>query len=87
MASTKPRSPKDKQPPPPEPPIIHLLGVDYFVFWDALPIGASFFLPSIATTAQVVEALAPVEEATTMTFAVHTRVEYGRYGTRVWRIQ
>ena len=66
--------------------MIHITGVDYFVYWDALPVGASFFLPSIATTAQVVAALEPVEQALNMTFAVHTRVEYGRYGTRVWRI-
>ena len=84
LVSTKQRLSK---PPKPEPPIIHLTGVDYFVHWDALQIGASFFLPTIATTAQVLEVLAPIEEALTMTFAVHTRVEYGRYGTRVWRIQ
>lgn len=86
MASTNRPSPKDKQKQPPEHPVIHITGVDYFVYWDALPVGASFFLPSIATTAQVVAALEPVEQALNMTFAVHTRVEYGRYGTRVWRI-
>lgn len=87
----EPRSVSTKQrlskPPKPEPPIIHLTGVDYFVHWDALQIGASFFLPTIATTAQVLEVLAPIEAELDMTFAVHTRVEYGRYGTRVWRIQ
>ena len=86
MASTKPRSPKGKQKPP-EHPVIHLVGVDYFVYWDALPIGASFFLPTIATRAQVAAALQPVEHALSMSFAIHTRVEYGRYGARVWRIQ
>lgn len=86
MASTKPRSPKGKTPPP-EIPVIHLVGVDYFVPWDALTIGASFFLPTIATAAQVAEALEPIEQELTMTFAVHTRVEYGRHGARVWRVQ
>lgn len=76
-----------KQPQRPEPPVIHLTGVDYVVNWEALHVGASFFLPTIATTAQVVEALEPVEQTLNMTFAVHTRVEYGRYGARVWRVQ
>lgn len=84
MASTRTRSAKLQ--PKPESPVIHLAGVDYVVHWDALTIGASFFLPTIATTAQVVAALEPVEQAVTMTFAVHTRVEYGRYGARVWRV-
>ena len=66
--------------------MIHLLGVDYVVAWDALHVGASFFLPTIATTAQVVQALEPIERALSMTFAVHTRVEYERYGARVWRL-
>lgn len=87
MGSTRQRSPKGKKPPPREHPIIHLVGVDYYVHWDTLPIGASFFLPTIATTAQVVEALELVEQTLNMAFAVHTRVEYGRYGTRVWRVQ
>lgn len=87
MESTRRHSPKGKKPPPPEHPVVHLIGVDYYVHWDALHVGASFFLPSIATTAQVVAALEPIEQALGVTFTVHTRVEYGRYGTRVWRVQ
>ena len=69
-----------------DPRVVSLKGVDYFIDWEKLRPGASFFLPTVATAAQVKEVMQPVERYLQIKLAVHTRVEYGRYGARVWRI-
>jgi hypothetical protein len=69
-----------------DPQVVSLKGVDYFVDWKRLHVGASFFLPTVATAAQVKEVLAPAEKYLGLKLAVRTRVEYGRYGARVWRL-
>jgi hypothetical protein len=66
--------------------VVSLKGVDYFVDWDKVRLGASFFLPTVATAAQVKDALAAAERYLRIKLTVRTRVEYGRYGARVWRI-
>lgn len=63
-----------------------LHGVDYFIFWDQLHIGASFFLPTTATKAQAFEALQPYARYLGIQLQVRNRCEYGRYGVRVWRV-
>ena len=73
-------------PPPSDLEVIHLKGVDYYVDWKRVPLGASFFLPTVATPAQVKTALKDVEKHLGFKLAVRARVEYGRYGSRVWRI-
>lgn len=69
-----------------DPRVVLLKGVEYFIDWDKLHIGASFFLPTVATTTQVSEALKPIERYLQIKLTVRTRVEYGRYGARVWRM-
>lgn len=90
MASTKRRSrttPKSKPVPETIPPeVVTLHGVDYFVRWKDLTVGASFFMPTTGTAKQVKEALREAERYYQYQLVVHTRVEYGRYGARVWRV-
>jgi hypothetical protein len=63
-----------------------LLGVDYFILWDRLSIGASFFLPTTATQVQVLKALQPYARYLGIRLQTRNRCEYGRYGVRVWRV-
>jgi hypothetical protein len=87
LASTNRRSRKrTQQEPERDLRVVEVGGVEYFVNWDALTPGASFFIPTVCTASQVKAALAPAEQAYDFKFAVHTRVEYERYGARVWRI-
>jgi hypothetical protein len=60
--------------------------VDYFVQWEHLSIGASFFLPTTATKAQAHHALRPYARYLGIRLQVRNRCEYGRYGVRVWRV-
>ena len=69
-----------------DPRVVCLQGVEYFVDCDKMPLGASVFLPTVATAAQVKAVLAPIESHLDIKLTVRTRVEYGRYGARVWRI-
>jgi hypothetical protein len=83
LASTRRRS----LPPPSEDVRLFTLhGVDYFIFWDHLSIGASFFLPTTATKTQAFEALQPYARYLGIQLQVRNRCEYGRYGVRVWRV-
>ena len=63
-----------------------LHGVDYFILWDQVSIGASFFLPTTATKAQAFKALQPYARYLRIGLQVRNRCEYGRYGVRVWRV-
>ena len=63
-----------------------LFGVDYFILWAHLSIGASFFLPTTATQAQVLKALQPYARHLKIKLQTRNRCEYGRYGVRVWRV-
>lgn len=54
--------------------------------WEKLLVGASFFLPTTATPAQVREALQPAARFLKIRLDVRSRCEYGRYGARVWRV-
>lgn len=66
--------------------VLVLWGTEYFIPWDAVTVGSSFFIPTTATPMQVRQALRPVERGLDMRFEVHARREYGRYGSRVWRV-
>jgi len=80
--STKQRS----LPPTPEIRQFTLHGVDYFIQWEHLSIGASFFLPTTATKTQAYYALRPYARYLGIRLQVRNRCEYGRYGVRVWRV-
>lgn len=63
-----------------------LHGVDYFIEWGRLSVGASFFLPTTATKSQAFAALQPYARHLGIHLQVRNRCEYGRYGVRVWRV-
>ena len=96
MASTKRRSRKRKlpkaKPPKPVPKladnlrVLTLYGVEYFIHWEKLVVGGSFFLPTTATAVQAREALMPAARFLKIKIEARTRCEYGRYGVRVWRV-
>lgn len=71
---------------PLEPNVITVLGADYFVQWERMGIGHSFFLPTTATAAMVLQAMRPNVKALGIEVVARNRTEYGRYGVRVWRI-
>lgn len=84
MASTRRRS--RPLPPCEDIRLFTLHGVDYFILWDHLAIGASFFLPTTATKQQVFEELQPYARYLGIRLQTRNRCEYGRYGVRVWRV-
>ncbi len=69
-----------------DPRVVSLKGVEYFVDWSRVTLGSSFFIPTVATAIQVRETLQPIERHLEIKLTVRTRVEYGRYGARVWRV-
>jgi hypothetical protein len=92
LASTKRRSRKAKAALKPKVPlpdhlrVLALQGVEYFMQWEKLVVGSSFFVPTTATPMQVRVALLPVSRFFRIRFEVRSRCEYGRYGARVWRV-
>lgn len=66
--------------------VLTLHGVDYYIYWEDLRIGSSFFLPTTASVAQVSSALRPVARGLKFELTARARREYGRYGVRVWRV-
>lgn len=72
--------------PQPDLRVIVVHGVEYFVYWDKLDVGASFFLPTTATPRQVKLVLGPTLRSLGYEVELRARCEYGRYGVRVWRI-
>jgi hypothetical protein len=96
LASTKRRSRKRKlpkvKPPKPVPKladnlrVLTLHGVEYFIHWEKMVGGSSFFLPTTATPTQVRDALLPATRFLKIKIEVRARCEYGRYGARVWRV-
>lgn len=67
--------------------ILTILGAQYFIPWEDVRKGCSFFLPTTATDKQVAELLAPAEEHLQIELGVANRCEYGRYGVRIWRLE
>jgi len=66
--------------------VLTLYGVEYFIRWERLEVGNSFFIPTTATPMQVRDALLPAIRFLKIQIEVRARCEYGRYGVRVWRI-
>ena len=65
--------------------VVVLHDVEYFIYWDKVSVGASFFMPTTYTAKQVAAILDPVAEQLDYRLEVRNRCEYGRYGVRVWR--
>ncbi len=88
----KAKPPKLKPQPKPKPKlsddkrVLTLFGVEYYLHWEKLTLGSSFFLPTTATPVQVRDALLPATRFLKIKIEVRARCEYGRYGARVWRV-
>lgn len=81
--------PRTKAKPPGKPHDFRLVvvqGVEYYVYWEKLTLGASFFLPTTGTIAQVKRAIRDAVRHHGYVVELRTRREYGRYGVRVWRM-
>lgn len=88
------RKKKPKQPPaglslsslPEDIQYLDLFGVVYYVPWDRLVPGASFFLKTTASASIVQKKLRKLEKVLNMELRAHPRCEFGYYGVRVWRV-
>lgn len=67
--------------------VVELNGVEYFIYWEQMTVGASFFIPTTATPAQALSVLKPVARKFNYKIKAQPRREYGRYGVRVWRMR
>jgi len=65
---------------------INLYGVSYYIKWEALVPGASFFLLTTAHRSVVQKELKPAEQYFRIVLRAVQRCEYGHYGVRVWRL-
>lgn len=70
----------------PEPNVVSVLGADYYVQWECMGVGMSFFMPTTATASMVLKAIDHSVTTLGIRVVAHNRTEYGRYGVRVWRI-
>lgn len=66
--------------------VVEICGVHYYIYWEDLPIGGSFFLPTTVRPKEVMAQLRPVADKLNYGLEARTRTEYGRYGVRVWRV-
>lgn len=65
--------------------VLNIMGAEYFIEWERVTRGASFFLPTTATPKQAGVALKTAAAYFGYHFETRARREYGRYGVRVWR--
>lgn len=65
--------------------VLTLFGAEYYIAWEELPRGGSFFIPTTATAKQAHSALKPAEAHLQIELEVRQRCERGVYGVRVWR--
>ena len=61
-------------------------GVTFYIMWDRLTQGSSFFLPTTAQAEDVHKALRPYTRWLRIRIETRNRCEYGLYGVRVWRV-
>jgi len=84
LASTETTSP---QIPTEDIHVVVLHNTEFYIRWEALGYGASFFLPTTMTFKQVLAELRPYARALKFKLVAYQRCEYGRYGVRVWRLR
>jgi hypothetical protein len=65
--------------------VLNVFGAEYYILWEELPKGGSFFIPTTATAEQVAKALRRAESYFGIELTVRSRCERGVYGARVWR--
>ena len=79
------------QAPPPSPQhdlrVVVIHDVEYFIYWEQMTVGASFFIPTTATPVQALAALKPTARQLNYKLKAQPRCEYGRFGVRIWRMR
>ena len=65
--------------------VLNVLGAEYYIPWEDLSRGRSFFIPTTATAKQVHAATARAREYLQISLEVRSRCENGLYGARIWR--
>lgn len=66
--------------------LIYLYGIPYYIAWEDLLPGYSFFLKTTATAIEVRKELRVAQKYFNIGLKAHARNEFGYYGVRVWRI-
>lgn len=66
--------------------VVNIHGADYYIPWEQVPVGASFFLPTTATARQVRAAFRHAAQYLDYHLEVRRRREFGVLGARVWRV-
>lgn len=70
-----------------DPHLVNLAGTLFYIRWEHVGYGSSFFLPTTITPKQALAELRPIARHLGMKLIAHARCEYGRFGVRVWRIR
>lgn len=65
---------------------LNVYGVDYYIAWEELYPGCSFFMKTPAPAREVQKELNRVSRFLNMNLKAVARVEFGYYGVRVWRL-
>lgn len=65
---------------------IDLYGILYFIEWEKLKPGYSFFLKTTASHRIVQKKLKPAEKYFNIILRARPRNEFGRFGVRVWML-
>jgi hypothetical protein len=66
--------------------IIVVYGVPYWIEWERMQVGCSFFMKTTAKAAHVQRCLRPAEDHLRIELKARQRHEMGFYGVRVWRM-
>jgi hypothetical protein len=74
-----------RQPLPDDVRVLQVGPFDYFIEWEELARGSSFFIPCVARLADVEAALAPARAHFDFGLIVRPRREHGMAGFRIWR--
>jgi len=85
-SSKRTRSRQLQEPVTPDIRQVNVGGVDYFVYWEQLNVGNSFFLPTLLSAKDVMRDLRPIARKLKIQLEIRNRYEYGVYGARVWRM-
>ena len=70
---------------PDEVRFLDVAGSEYYICWEDVTVGASFFLPTTATPKQVLHSARFAAKHFDIILDARPRVERGLYGIRVWR--
>jgi hypothetical protein len=66
--------------------VLNIWGAEYYIPWEGMRVGASFFVPTTALVSQVRPQLRKIAAHFDWGLEARQRCEFGRYGIRVWRV-